>query len=122
MDLRLHCQQLHYDLPSKVYFQLLVYLARRKMNDTVADAEERDRGWVKNLVAQKELGLSESHLNIYIHRLRAFFATELAGVLDQDIIVERRRGAIRTGLDMEKFTICGGSPVLHQADPASGKG
>lgn len=93
-------------LKEKVFFLLLVYLVRKKIDDT--NIEEEEQGWVHNAVVQRELGLSDTHINIYIHRMRAYFAAQLDNVLDQEIILQRRRGSMRVGLDVVRLNVKGG--------------
>lgn len=106
-------------LGEKAYFGLLVYLVRKKMADanhaqagqiqnTKNALSLAEQGWVNNELIQRELGLSESHLNIHVHRLRECFAAELDCIIEQEYLIERRRGAMRVGLDVSRISVEGG--------------
>lgn len=81
------------ELGERSHHYLLVHLLRyRQQNaDNVA--------WLDNHLLMKELGLEETHLNIQIFRARKQVASALPSVSGHSKFIERRRGALRLGIN-----------------------
>jgi len=96
------------DYGAKSQFELFAYLARKKLADANTESSDLEQGWIHTELAYRELGLTESHLNIHIFRLRKFFKSVLGNVDNLDSIIERRSGKIRTGIAAQKLSVTGG--------------
>lgn len=85
------------ELGERSHNYLLVHLLRYRQTDRSTVA------WYDNQLLMTELGLEESHLNIQIFRARKQVASALPSVSGHSKLIERRRGAIRLGIN--KFEI-----------------
>ncbi|VUD67496.1 hypothetical protein TDB9533_03822 [Thalassocella blandensis] len=93
------------DLGQRVYFYLLLYLARKKQEDARQAYAEKEQGWVRNEILTRELGLDDSHLNIQIYRIRQQCSAALSAVADIDGFLQRRRGSLRLGVSAASMFI-----------------
>lgn len=92
------------DLDVRSHHYLTALLARYKRQENKTPIDESLRGWIPIKKLSKDLGLSESHINIQIHRARKQIADQLPqNNLSATHFIERRRGYARFGYD--NFTI-----------------
>ena len=98
------------DLGERAHHYLLLELARKYQRDTAAKIHHNERGWMDKDLLSRTLGMSESHINIQIYRLRK----QLVNTFPQHhkdsttlpTMIERRHGELRfTG---KNITISGG--------------
>lgn len=85
------------DLGERSHHYLLVHLLRHRLS------QPDGAGWLDSQLLMKELGLEEAHINIQIFRARKQLAEALPGTSGHSKFIERRRGALRVGL--ERFEI-----------------
>lgn len=85
-------------LKSSAQFELLGYLAAKRLDDANIKVPSKDQGWVNNAIVELESQLDESHLNIIIYRIRKLIAKGAPSISDPENIIERRRGQIRLGI------------------------
>lgn len=98
---------LDFDVRSHHYLTLL--LARYKLNDMQNNFEADVQGWVQVKKLAKDLGISESHVNIQIHRARKQFVEILNNEIIPSALIERKRGKVRFG--GKTFTIYKGKKI-----------
>jgi len=111
-QLELVCNQQKVDLAIRNHHYLLAQLARHRADDAALGLESINQGWVYTDILANELGLDNTHMNIYIFRLRKQIADALPTLLGLQNLVERRGGKIRFGCN--KFKIYkGGALVLE---------
>jgi len=89
------------DLGVRAHHYLLLYLARRRAEDSAARPDEQ--GWVHTDVVQRELALNELALNVQVHRCRKGLAA--LGVEGSAGVIERRRGTGQLRLGLGAFSI-----------------
>lgn len=77
-------------------FNLLLLLARKRLDDAQAGLPEDERGWIHVIDALAPLGKKEETA-INVNVLRARRALSAAGVLDAEGIIERRSREMRIG-------------------------
>lgn len=82
-------------LPERAYWYTLLVLGRERLSDASTAASER--GWVDRALLLKMLGIGRKHLNVQLHRARRALGD--AGVLDVDVLVERRGQEVRLGVE-----------------------
>ena len=97
------------DLAIRNHHYLLAQLARHRADDAALGLESINQGWVYTDILANELGLDNTHMNIYIFRLRKQIADALPTLLGLQTLVERRGGKIRFGC--EKFKIYKGGAL-----------
>lgn len=103
-SLELEVENSHFLLSAKAHNYLIALLARYKLQQLAEKGEQTpDLGWVPMSQLQKDLGLSESHLNIQVHRARKQFIETVSGFFSVDHLIERKRGKLRFSGD--NFTI-----------------
>lgn len=78
------------ELGERSHHYLLVHLLRNRTNNGT--------GWLDSQVLMKELGLEEAHMNIQIFRARKQIRNALPSVSGHSTLIERRRGALRSGI------------------------
>lgn len=82
------------DLGERSHHYLLVHLLRHRIS------QSDGAGWLDSQLLMKELGLEEAHINIQIFRARKQLAEALPGTSGHSKFIERRRGALRVGLNL----------------------
>ncbi|MBX2849487.1 MAG: FHA domain-containing protein [Acidiferrobacterales bacterium] len=80
------------DLGERTHNYLLVHLLRHRLDSG------GDSGWLDSQLLMRELGLEESHMNIQIFRARKQIRGAL-NVSGGSRLIERRRGALRVGIN-----------------------
>ncbi|CAM2916235.1 FHA domain-containing protein [Pseudoalteromonas distincta] len=98
---------LDFDVRSHHYLTLL--LARYKLQDMQNGFEADTQGWVQVKKLAKDLGISEAHVNIQIHRARKQFVELLNNEIMPSALIERKRGKVRFGGKL--FTIYKGKKI-----------
>ncbi|NQZ06459.1 MAG: FHA domain-containing protein [Algicola sp.] len=89
-------QLIDFDIRSHHYLSAL--LARYRSNDAIKMIDQHLQGWVPIDKLTRDLGLSESHLNIQIHRARKQLADKLKALgLSGPMLIERKKGQVRFG-------------------------
>jgi hypothetical protein len=86
-------------LPHRAHHELLLYLARARMEDaSTLTAPMNEHGWRYQDEAARDLRIPPSHFNMTIYRARQQLRKQ--GFEDADAILERRRGSgqIRIGV------------------------
>ncbi|MDV5167808.1 FHA domain-containing protein [Photobacterium rosenbergii] len=79
---------------------LTALLARYKGEDSINDVPETQRGWRSIEQLSKDIGLSESHINIQIHRARKQLADKMnAEGINEPMLIERQRGRVRLAVN-----------------------
>lgn len=81
-----YCGDTRLDFGIRAHHYPLLLLARRRLSDR--RAPEADQGWLSLDDLLRMLSMSESHLNICIHRARTQLSQ--AGVLDAACLIERK--------------------------------
>ncbi len=81
-----YCGDTRLDFGIRAHHYPLLLLARRRLGDH--RAAEADQGWLALDDLLRMLNMSESHLNISIHRARSHLSQ--AGVLDAASLIERK--------------------------------
>jgi hypothetical protein len=76
------------DLPPRTSHQLLLLLARQRIQDQDAGIMDAECGWLYSDDFAKMLGFDRERVNVDIHRLRQQFAA--IGVMDASRVIERR--------------------------------
>ncbi len=109
--LRLRQGRHEIDLGERSHHYLLLQLARHRCDEARHGIDPGSQGWVDNELLAKELGVDLSHLNILIFRARKQLAEKLAGAVDSEPLVERRKGQVRFGCP--RFTIHKGESLTH---------
>ncbi|MCF2857945.1 FHA domain-containing protein [Pseudoalteromonas sp. SMS1] len=102
------------DFDVRTHHYLTALLARYKARDEAAVEDELERGWVSVSQLSKDLGISESHINIQIHRARKQFVDLVNDKSLAEKIIERKRGRVRFG--GKHFTIKKGSQTEASYD------
>lgn len=75
---------------------LTVLLARYRSQDCLKSLPEHLQGWRTIAQLTKDIGLSESHVNIQIHRARKQVADKLQSLgLYASLVIERKKGQVR---------------------------
>lgn len=85
------------DLEARIHHYLTLVLARYKADSIEMGLEESEQGWVYTEQLAKDLGLSETHLNIQIHRARKQFSNAMPFNEDSQQFIQRRSGKVRLG-------------------------
>lgn len=98
-----------YDLGERAHHYLLLELARKRLHDKAEGVGEAEQGWVDKDLLCKSLGMSESHINIQIYRLRKQLISVLPHIQVSQKIIERRNGELRFAWD--SIEIEGGLPI-----------
>jgi hypothetical protein len=78
-DLRLQSKTLCIDFEIRSHHYLTALLARYRNQDNQNRIDEHLQGWVSIEKLTTDLGLTESHVNIQIHRARKQLADKLQG-------------------------------------------
>lgn len=99
-------------LGERSHYQLLLQLARHKAEHMDQGLTEEAAGWVTKNLLEKELGLSESHLNIQLHRSCKQLAEHFSFTVDQPDSIQRRRGQLK--LTSRDFIVKKGGEITHQ--------
>lgn len=95
-SVELHTGNAQFTLPTQAHNYLTVLLARYKLQQLVSESGDiTNLGWVTSKQLQKDLGLSESHLNIQVHRARKQFAALNKNNIQAEDLIERKRGQLR---------------------------
>ena len=103
-----------YDLGQRNHHYLLLLLARKRLEDKMADVSEAEQGWIDKEDLSRMLGQSENHINIQVYRFRK----QLVGVLPKAMAlpqpIERRTREMRFAYcDIE---ITGGSRITVNSE------
>ncbi|MCO7226326.1 FHA domain-containing protein [Pleionea sp. CnH1-48] len=85
------------DLEVRTHHYLTLTLVRSRYKDALKGFDSDTQGWIYTEQLEKDLGLSQSHLNIQIHRARKQFKEILSNIKSSEDIIERTRGKIRFG-------------------------
>jgi hypothetical protein len=95
IELTAHHAQEQISLGRSSIFLLLVVLAERRK--TEQEAGSKDAGWVGMEDLESAFKTRETHINVWVHRIRGRFANQ--GFLDSGAIIQRRDGTrqIRVG-------------------------
>lgn len=117
VTLKLRHEKQFFDLEERTHHYLLLHLARCRMRDAAANADEKNQGWVYNDDLAKDLGLDGSHLNIQIFRARKQLSEELKHVSGLSDLIQRRRGSTRIGCTCEHLKIYKGSYIEDYTVP-----
>jgi hypothetical protein len=89
-------QLIGFDIRSHHYLTAL--LARYRNQDTIEMIDEHLQGWVSIDKLSNDLGFTEAHINIQIHRARKQLADKLKGLgLSGPMLIERKKGQVRFG-------------------------
>jgi len=73
-------------------------LARYRSEDTAKMIDKLLQGWVSIDKLTNDLGFTESHVNIQIHRARKQLADKLKDLgLSGPMLIERKKGQVRFG-------------------------
>lgn len=84
------------NLEIRSHHYLTALLARYKYNDSLKGVEPHLQGWTSVNTLMRDLGYSESHINIQIHRARKHMADKLQGNdLAGPMLIERKKGQVR---------------------------
>lgn len=86
-------------LGTRSAFHLLLFLARRRLEDRARGVARAEEGWRPREVILEALGVTKNRLSVETHRLRQLFETH--GVRDGASIIELRRasGSVRLGIE-----------------------
>lgn len=96
VSLELHTGQTQLTIPPQAHNYLTMLLARYKLQQLTDRSESsKNLGWVSTMQLQRDLGLTESHLNIQVHRARKQFATLNIENIRASELIERKRGRLR---------------------------
>ena len=95
------CGDVRLDFGIRAHHYPLLLLARRRLGDH--RAAEADQGWLSLEDLLRMLNMSESHLNICIHRARTQLSQ--AGVLDAASLIERRPRTRRLRLGLHDLEL-----------------
>lgn len=85
-------------LEARIHHYLTLLLARYKAQSIANGIEESEQGWVYTEQLAKDLGLSEPHLNIQIHRARKQFCNAMPLNKQAEQFIQRRNGMVRLGI------------------------
>lgn len=85
------------NLDARIHHYLTLNLARYKAESMNYDQDETEKGWVYTEQLAKDLGLTETYINIQIHRARKQFANALNARVNSEHFIQRRSGKIRLG-------------------------
>lgn len=96
-----YCGDVRLDFGIRAHHYLLLLLARRRLGDH--RAAEADQGWLSLDDLLRMLNMSESHLNICIHRARTQLSQ--AGVLDAASLIERKPRTRRLRLGLHEIEL-----------------
>lgn len=102
-----YCGDTRLDLGIRAHHYPLLLLARRRLGDH--RAPEADQGWLSLDDLLRMLNMSESHLNISIHRARTQLSQ--AGVLDAASLIERKPRTRRLRLGLHDLELMPLDPV-----------
>lgn len=114
-----YCGDTRLDFGIRAHHYPLLLLARRRLGDH--RAPDADQGWLSLDDLLRMLNMSESHLNISIHRARTHLSQ--AGVLDAASLIERkpRTRRLRLGVhDLEVLPLDPLDPLRMAPPPGSG--
>lgn len=78
------------DLGARAHHQMLLELARVRLEDRGNGVSAGEEGWIHLRDLEQRLGKDEPHINVWIHRLG--LQVKRASVHGLDNLVERRRG------------------------------
>jgi hypothetical protein len=91
------------ELPPRTSHQLLLLLARQRVQDQEAGIADPECGWLYSDDFAKMLGFDRERVNVDIHRLRQQFA--VAGVMDASRVIERRPTSHQLRLGIRRAVI-----------------
>ncbi|RBP51277.1 FHA domain-containing protein [Arenicella xantha] len=91
------------DLQERSHHYLLVHLLRQKQAASGDHNSAPKLGWIDCELLMRDLGIDHTHMNILVYRARQQITAALVGFAGASRLFERRRGAIRTGI--ERFSI-----------------
>ncbi|WP_046007232.1 FHA domain-containing protein [Pseudoalteromonas rubra] len=85
------------DLKERSHHYLIAMLARYKAHayQTRTPLEEFTKGWVSLKTLARDLGLTENHINILIHRARQQLVQQVGNVTLHNCLIERKKGHVR---------------------------
>jgi len=83
------------DLLVRSHHYLTLTLARQRIKDINAGADESEQGWIYAELLAKGLGMDACHLNIQIYRIRKQFVDALNNSCESNNIIERKGGKLR---------------------------
>ena len=98
-QLKLRTANEELDLGERSHHYLTLTLARLKVASIEQGIDETEQGWVYADQLAKDLGLTETHLNIQIHRARKQLFESLHCNPDPESFIQRRGGKVRLGLN-----------------------
>ncbi len=85
------------DLNARTHHYLTANLARFKYQSYEEGVHDSEQGWVYTEDLAKALGLTETHVNIQIHRARKQFSIATNGQINPEEFIQRRGGKVRLG-------------------------
>ncbi|KNC67151.1 FHA domain-containing protein [Pseudoalteromonas ardens] len=85
------------DFETRTHHYLTALLARYKVKDMQHQVDDASQGWVSVKQLSRDLGLTESHINIQIHRARKQFVDRMKDKSMAESLIERKRGRVRFG-------------------------
>lgn len=85
------------NLSARTHHYLTANLARFKYKSYEEGIHESEQGWVYTEDLAKALGLTETHINIQIHRARKQFSNATNGQVNPEEFIQRRGGKVRLG-------------------------
>lgn len=98
--LKIKHNEIEIDMDARSHHYLTALLARYKNQTANIKTEDSLQGWIPIKKLSKDLGLSESHINIQIHRARKQIEEQFQRFgLTAPEIIERRRGYARFASD-----------------------
>ena len=103
------------DFSHRTHHYLTLTLARQKAADASAGIPASEQGWIYTELLAKALGLSETHLNIQIHRARKQLTEALNYQLGADNFIQRLGGKVRLGA--AKFEVFKGGELECSLNP-----
>jgi hypothetical protein len=103
MHTRLRTPSQNIDVPPRATHQVLLTLARKRIEDRDAGVADGECGWVYSDELAKMLGYDNERVNVDVHRLRQQFAH--LGVLDASQLIERRPTSHQVRLGMRHVSI-----------------
>lgn len=86
------------DLGERTHHYLLLFLARKRLEDKLAGITDTEQGWIEKDILSKQIGLDENHINILIYRFRKQLIKAKPSAASLLQLIERRRGGIRMAL------------------------
>ncbi|BCD95974.1 FHA domain-containing protein [Marinagarivorans cellulosilyticus] len=116
-QLYLQRDQQKFDLGERSHHYLLFLLARHRLEDIARGLACNSQGWVYAEQLALELGVDNTHMNIYIYRARKQLSDILPHAQVQNSLLERRGGKLRIGCD--RFKVYKGGEIIEQSPKAS---